>query len=129
MTTNGGGWTIVPETTSYAYQIYSEGNEEQSYAYALSDDQIDAIKSEATEGFQEYACQTVGVGSSYDLRGWDNNTFAVSGSCWATNNSDFKSSSGTYTTLSQIPLLSWFSYDCGDSSEACQHNVDNAYFR
>ena len=98
MTTDGGGWTVIPEGTSYTYQVYTESNFEQNDYYTLSSDQINAIKSVSTEGFQDYQCQTVGVGSEYNLRGWDNNTFGVSGSCWATNNGDYKSSSGTYTT-------------------------------
>ena len=129
MTTNSGGWTIIPESTSYTYKIYTEAEFEQTYTYTLTTTQINAIKSVSTEGFQDYQCQTVGVGSQYNLRGWDSNIFGVSGSCWAINNSDYKSSSGTYTSMTQIPLLSWFSVDCGDPSEGCQHNVDNAYFR
>ena len=129
MGTSGGGWIVVPETTSHAYQVYTESESEISYSYSLSADKINAIKAVSTEGFQEYACQTDGVGNEYNLRGWDNNTFGVSAACWDVNNSGYKSSSGTYTNMSQIPLLSWFSLDCGDGNEACQHNVSNAYFR
>jgi hypothetical protein len=129
MSTSGGGWTVIPETTSYGYQIYTEGVGEQPYSYSLTTAQITAIHDVSTEGRQDFQCQTVGVGTEYDLRGWNNNLFGVSAGCWATNNSDYKSSSGTYTTFAQIPVKSWLSEDCGDPGESCQHNVSNAYLR
>ena len=129
MDTDGGGWVVLEETSNYSYTQYSEGNEEQLFSYTLSDAQINAIKAVSSEATQDYQCQTVGVGDAYDLKGWSGTIFDVSSDCWASNNSDFKSSTGTLTDFNHVPLQSWFSIDCGDSSESCQHNVENAYIR
>ncbi len=129
MTTSGGGWTRIDETTDFAYKIYTESAIEQPYKYGLSDAQIDAIKAKSTEGRQAWQCHTVGVGSAYSLRWWPKQTGATYAGCWATNNSDEKSATGTETTFVNLPQRSWFSEDCGDGGEACQHNVDHAWFR
>ncbi len=129
MTTLGGGWTRIEETTDYAYKIYTEGVGEQPYKYSLSDAQIDAIKAKSSEARQGWACHTVGVGSAYDLRFWPKNLVDTYAACWATNNADEKTASGTETTFANIPQRSWLSEDCGDANEACQHNVDHAWLR
>ncbi|MBM4342799.1 MAG: proprotein convertase P-domain-containing protein [Deltaproteobacteria bacterium] len=129
MTTSGGGWTRVDETTDFAYKIYTESAAEQPYKYNLTDAQIDAVKAKSTEGRQAWQCHTVGVGNAYNLRWWPKQTTATYAGCWATNNADEKSASGTETSFSNLPQRSWFSEDCGDNGEACQHNVDHAWFR
>jgi hypothetical protein len=129
MTTQGGGWTRVDESTDYAFKIYSEGVAEQPYSYLLSDAQIDAIKAKSTEGRQAWACRTVGVGSAYDLRWWPKQQVDTYGGCWDPGNSAEKTNSGTETSFANLPQRSWFSEDCGDPSESCQHNVDHAWFR
>ncbi len=125
----GGGWTKVTETTNYAYKVWCESACEKSYVYGLSSAQIDAIRALSNSAKQTYACETKGVGNSYNLRGWDGKLFAVSTACWAANNSDHKKSSGSYTNFAVVPLKSWYSVDCGDASEGCAHNVGDAWFR
>jgi subtilisin-like proprotein convertase family protein len=129
MSTSGGGWTRIDESTDYAYKIYTEGQSEAAFKYALSDAQIDAIKSKSSEARQAWSCHTVGVGNAYDLRNWPKTQIDTYAACWATNNSDEKLASGTDTTFAAVPYRSWFPEDCGDPSEACQHNVDHAFFR
>ena len=129
MDTDGGGWILLEETSNYSYAQYTESAEEQVYEYLLTDAQINAVKAVTSEANQYYQCQTQGVGSPYSLKGWDGTLFDVEGGCWATNNSDYKSSSGTETTFDLVPLRSWYSTDCADGGEACQHNVDSARLR
>lgn len=129
MTTQGGGWTRVDESTDYAFKIYSESVAEQPYTYLLSDVQIDAIKAKSTEGRQAWACHTVGVGSPYDLRWWPKQLTDTYAGCWDPGNSADKSNSGTETNFANLPQRAWLSEDCGDAGEACQHNVDHAWFR
>ncbi len=129
MTTTGGGWTRIDETTNYAYQNYCEVQCEKPYTYTLTDPQIAGIKAQSTEARQAWQCHTVGVGVAYLLRWWPMNTTATYAGCWATNNADEKQASGTETTFANLPQRSWFPEDNGDPGEAAQHNVDHAFFR
>ncbi|MBI5608720.1 MAG: hypothetical protein HY902_07550 [Deltaproteobacteria bacterium] len=129
MGTQGGGWTRIDETTDYTYKIYTEGVGEQPYTYVLSDAHIDAIKAKSTEGRQAWQCHTVGVGSAYDLRWWPKQLTDTYSGCWDPGNSAEKTASGVETNFSNLPQRAWLSEDCGDPSEACQHNVDHAWLR
>jgi hypothetical protein len=124
----GGGWIRVDETTHYGFGIHTEGVYSQSYEYALSAAQINAIRAVSTEAKQSWACQTIGVGAAYPVIGFlgATTTFAA---CWDPANTAHRSSSGTHVTFADIPFREWRSSDCGDASEACQHNVGPAFFR
>lgn len=124
----GGGWVRVDELSNFPFGIHTEGAYAQAYLYSLSVAQINAIKAASAQARQAYQCQTLGVGSAYNVTGWDgsNNTLAA---CWDPANASYRSSSGTEATLARIPLRSWNSGDCGDVTEACQHNVGHAFFK
>ena len=128
MTTLGGGWFVIPETTEFAYKVYSESESTELFKYSLSNAQIAAIKKVSSEGRQSWQCHTVGVGSAYKLDA-NGNKINTYGACWATNNQDEKNASGIETDVGKLPMLAWFPVDCGDSSEACQHNVGNLLLR
>ncbi len=129
MTTLGGGWTRIDETTDYTYKIYTEAVGEQPYAYLFSDAQIDALKAKSTEARQAWQCHTVGVGVAYDLRWWPKQLTDTYAGCWDPGNAAEKQASGTETTFANLPQRAWLSEDCGDPTESCQHNVDHAWFR
>ena len=71
MTTDGGGWTVVAESTSFAYQVWSESDTTKPFVYEYDDS----------------------------------------------------------TAFAELPAYEWHPEDCGDSSEACKHNVEDVYFR
>ena len=132
MTTDGGGWTVIAESTDFAYQIWSEGDTTKPFVYEFSDTRIDDIKAVSTEASQDWACQSIAVWqTSYQsnwIVNWDGSNSAFS-SCQAANNSSYVSDSGTVTSFALLPMAEWHPQDCGDSSEKCQHNVDDVYFR
>ena len=86
----------------------------------------------STEASQDWACQTIAVYQTYYqsnwIVNWDGSNSAFS-SCQAANNSSYVSDSGTVTSFALLPMAEWHPQDCGDSSEKCQHNVDDVYFR
>ena len=119
----------MPETTSFARAVYTEGISTENFAYSLSDAQIDAIKSISSEAKQTYQCDTQEVGVAYDLRGWDNVLYDVYPACWDPGNAGPATGSGTDTSFQKIPYRSWLPEDCGDPTERCQHNVGDALFK
>jgi hypothetical protein len=68
------------------------------------------------------------VGSPYPVIGW-NNASIVFAACWDPANTAYLSASGQHTTMAELPFREWRSTDCGDVTEACQHNVAPAFFR
>ena len=125
---SGGGWTRVDELSHYDYAIHTEGVGSQTYIYGLTDAQINAIKLLSTEARQSYECQTVGVGAAYNVVPWTGAAVAYA-ACWDPGNTLYRTSAGTETTLARVPFRRWESGDCGDVTEACEHNVGHAYFR
>jgi hypothetical protein len=128
MTLSGGGWTRVDELSHFGFAIHTEAERTQSYSYELSVAQINAIRAVSTEGRQDWQCQTVGIGAAYPVVGWDN-TVITYAACWDPANAAYLSSSGTHLAPANLPFKEWHSVDCGDVTEACQHNVGPAYFR
>ena len=132
MTTSGGGWTRVEETTNFAYKVWSEGDTTKPYVYKLSKGQINALKAKSTQGRQAWSCHTKGViADNYQSNWvvfWDGSSASFS-QCQDPGNSKELSASGTWTALKQLPLAAWHPQDCGDPSEKCQHQADHAWFR
>ncbi len=124
----GGGWTRVDEISHFGFAIYTEGSRVQSYNYTLSAAQINAIKAISTQGKQDWQCQSLGIGNAYPVVGW-NDANVVFATCWDPGNSAYLTSSGAHTALAELPFKHWVSTDCGDATEACQHNVAHAFFR
>ena len=128
----GGGWTVIPETTDFAYQTWSEGETVKPYVYAVSNARINAIKAVSTEGYQDWACRTNGVIRTDYQSNWvvfSSGTPVQFPSCQDPNNSAMVSDSGRYSTLVDLPAREWRPEDCGDASEQCQHNFGDLYLR
>ncbi|HRE91782.1 MAG TPA: fibrinogen-like YCDxxxxGGGW domain-containing protein, partial [Myxococcota bacterium] len=123
-----GGWTRVEEITHYGFGIYTEGAYAQGYRYGLTNAQIEAIRASSTQASQSWECRTLGVGNAYAVRTWRNTDLSYA-ACWDTGNSAFRQSSGTHTDINDLPFRWWISGDCGDATEACEHNVGHAWFR
>lgn len=125
---SGGGWTRVDELSQYGFGIHTEASYTQAYLYELSTSQINAIKAKSSSGKQDWDCRTLGVGGVYTVTGWDNSSISMN-SCYDPGNTAYITSTGSITTLAALPIKSWNSYDCGDVTEACAHNVAYAYFK
>lgn len=125
---SGGGWTRVDEFSQYGFGIHTEAAYVQPFLYELSTAQVNAIKARSSSGKQDWDCRTLGVGGVYAVTGWDNSSISMN-ACYDPGNAAYITSSGSITTLAALPIKSWTSYDCGDVTEACAHNVAAAFFK
>jgi hypothetical protein len=124
----GGGWVRVDELSQFPFAVHTEAAYTQSYVYSLSDAQINAIRAASAQARQAYQCQTLGVGAAYAVTPWTGSAVNYA-ACWDPGNAAHRSSTGTETAIARVPFRSWSSGDCGDVTEACQHNVGHAFFK
>ncbi len=123
-----GGWTRIDQDAWFGNGVLTEGSYPQYYRYRHTTAQINAIRAASTTAKQDYRCQTLGVGGAYTVIGWDGTGDTFS-DCWAADNAGARNSTGTVTTFARIPYQYWNSGDCGDVTESCAHNVNDAWFR
>ncbi len=132
MSTAGGGWTGIEETTDFAYQVWSETDSTKPYIYKLTKAQIDAVKLVSKEARQDWACKTNGVIQNNTQVNWIvfwNGETGAFNQCQDPANNSVKTASGTWTALAQLPMKEWHPEDCGDGGESCQHNVGDCWMR
>jgi len=129
---SNGGWTEIEETTDFPYQTYTESDSTEFYVYVVSDAFIAALKTVSSEASQSWDCHTVNVDQNSAVSNWvvfDNGPDGQFSQCLSPQNNDERSSSGTVTDFDKLPAREWHPEDCGDSNEACQHNVDSLFLR